>query len=418
MNVRGCLTVLFGLLLVQSFILHKTIDSLVNPSSYASSLRRGSQQTTGETTVLIDGGSCVYGATRDFGGPHLCVHPKNRSHQVRVVFDSGVDPDARIYYARDVQENRAPGCDRGPHPAKSTAINILWTEESTQIDRFLHTNLMNAFGIFLSFDPRQQPGQVFSNFGFVHLMKRIHTPVTPPSQRMSVAKKGGLVVWTASNCNAVSHRLQYLKELNKLVPVHSLGKCWNTFSPAAKTKGSFQGLTSHAADEWEMMGRTYKFWFSAENFLCDGYVTEKWWLPFAFGSVPVLYGTAVHADYAPAPDSFVDARKFSSAAALGKLLLQLDSDDAAYMRYHAWRKRDVSKLNPKFVQLQHRFAWGVDNSHEPYASMPAGGGDAWICHVAAEVLRQQHAEAQGKQRAKLLALPTCKDPKGKGIRVS
>jgi hypothetical protein len=105
------------------------------------------------------------------------VHPENRSHHVRVVFDSGDNgvPDARIYYARDVQEHRSPGCDRGPHPSKSTVLNILWTEESTQVDQFMHTDMMTAFSIYLGFDLRQKQGAIFSNFGFVHLQKRIHT---------------------------------------------------------------------------------------------------------------------------------------------------------------------------------------------------------------------------------------------------
>jgi hypothetical protein len=75
---------------------------------------------------------------------------------------------------------------------------------------------------------------------------------------MSATTKDGLIVWTASNCNAGSNRLQYLKELNKVAPVHSLGKCWSTYSPAKKTKGGFQGLSTHAEEEWEVMGRTYK----------------------------------------------------------------------------------------------------------------------------------------------------------------
>ena len=161
-----------------------------------------------------------------------------------------------------------------------------------------------------------------------------------------------------------------------------------------------------------------KFWFSAENFLCDGYVTEKWWLPYAFGSVPVLYGTDVHVEYAPAADSFIDVRKFSTAAALGKFLLQLDVDDAAYMRYHAWRKRDPSKLNPKFVQLQQRFQYGVNSAHEPHALVHDGEGDNWICHVAAEVLRQQQQEASGIGRLKLPAFPPCKDATGASIKAA
>ena len=367
------------------------------------------------TTLRINSGSCIYGKPFNFT-PALCNHPENRSRRVRIVIDSddNNDPDARIYYARDVQQTR-PDCGRGPHPTRSSTLNILWTEESTQIDQNLKTDLMNAFSIYLSFDPRPRPGYVFTNFGFDHLQRRIHKfNVTLPSDRRSVAKQGGLVVWTASNCHAFSNRLKYLQELNKVVPVHSLGKCWKTYSP------KYMSGSSDRTKQEEAMGRTYKFWFSAENYLCEGYVSEKWWMPFAYGSVPVLYGSATHIEYAPATDAFINARSFSSAAALGKFLLYLDGNDTAYMRFHAWRKRDLSDLNPKFVQLVRRHQFGRDSRHDQYAlvppaSLPPEGDDIDVrrwCNLASELLRQVDLEAGGKKRLQLAPLSSCNDPKG------
>ena len=143
-------------------------------------------------------------------------------------------------------------------------------------------------------------------------------------------------------------------------------------------------------------------------------------MPFAYGSVPVLYGSATHIEYAPATDAFINARSFSSAAALGKFLLYLDGNDTAYMRFHAWRKRDLSDLNPKFVQLVRRHQFGRDSRHDQYAlvppaSLPPEGDDIDVrrwCNLASELLRQVDLEAGGKKRLQLAPLSSCNDPKG------
>ena len=48
-------------------------------------------------------------------------------------------------------------------------------------------------------------------------------------------------------------------------------------------------------------------------------------------------GTETVADLAPHPDSYIDARDFSSAADLGRYLTHLDAHDDEYQAFHAWR---------------------------------------------------------------------------------
>ena len=46
-------------------------------------------------------------------------------------------------------------------------------------------------------------------------------------QRPRERRKDANVVWMASNCKAGNHRMQYVEELMKYIPVYSYGKCLN-----------------------------------------------------------------------------------------------------------------------------------------------------------------------------------------------
>jgi hypothetical protein len=181
------------------------------------------------------------------------------------------------------------------------------------------------------------------------------------------------------------------------------------------------------------MGSKYKFWFAAENYLCDNYMTEKFWIPLAYGSVPIVYGSPkTHSSVAPAPDSFIDVRDFDSVAALAAHLLRLDDDDDAYMRLHAWRQRPLSQLNPRFVALlnhsaPNRFKFvpkepaagaaadagtGAHGQPIPMRSTPA---EKWLCHAAAEILRRRAVGDRGGPGPPLASQAPCTDPAGAGL---
>ncbi|MEO1369126.1 MAG: glycosyltransferase family 10, partial [Acidobacteriota bacterium] len=65
-------------------------------------------------------------------------------------------------------------------------------------------------------------------------------------------------------------------------------------------------------------------------------------------------------ELAPHPDSYIDAADFDSPAELAAYLRELDRDDRAYARFHAWRRGGFSPLfathlerlrEPTFVRL-------------------------------------------------------------------
>ena len=87
----------------------------------------------------------------------------------------------------------------------------------------------------------------------------------------------------------------------------------------------------------------YKFYLAFENSIhCTDYLSEKFWRnSLRQGLVPVVSGA--HRDdvkrMAP-PNSYIHAEDFTSPKALVDYLSYLNSNDTAYLEYHAWRRND------------------------------------------------------------------------------
>ena len=62
----------------------------------------------------------------------------------------------------------------------------------------------------------------------------------------------------------------------------------------------------------EMLERDYKFYLSFENSICPDYVTEKFYNPLLFSTVPVVYGGADYEAVGAPPNSYIDVRNFKS----------------------------------------------------------------------------------------------------------
>lgn len=397
---------------------------------------------TGARHITMQWGSSIYGRWRTQTEWAFC-EPSNTSTRPLIVqlgpSAAGRLPDARIYYAHDI----GPQTAKVSRSLRAHTLNVLYTEESSEYSLWMHDpKHMRRFDMLMSFDPRPLPGHIFANFGFGTLYRAMQSPspIVHPSRRMRNAD--GLIVWIAQNCGARSRRLEYLKRLAFAgVHVHSLGRCWRTHRFVSNTLNdtgagvltAFNGLPQlgrAAESQWRMLGKRYKFWFVAENWLCDGYITEKLWVAFAFGAVPVLFGTKSHAEYAPAEDALIEARRFASPSALASHLLAVDADDAMYMRYHAWRTRPLKELNQRFVALLRRFEWGGGSRK---GSLSAHARDElryvvdeetwrretapeWACHIALEVQRKKRLRATDVEKGGALrALGPCPDVSGSGL---
>ncbi|XP_067945286.1 alpha-(1,3)-fucosyltransferase fut-1-like [Watersipora subatra] len=135
-----------------------------------------------------------------------------------------------------------------------------------------------------------------------------------------------------SNCQGTAYeRLPFMKSLANYINVEIFGGCTNN-RPCLKGDSECEAVLHHP----------YRFYLAFENSLCKDYISEKFWKTLHSDGhfVPVVVGGLSVEDYtrvAP-PDSFIHAYNFSSIKELGEYLQHLMKDDAAYNRYHEWRK--------------------------------------------------------------------------------
>ena len=78
--------------------------------------------------------------------------------------------------------------------------------------------------------------------------------------------KTELVAWMVSNCGP-QLRLNFVRELKKFIKVDVFGKCSSVFG---ESNSCPKGNTSECV-------RKYKFYLAFENWLCEDYITEKYW---------------------------------------------------------------------------------------------------------------------------------------------
>ena len=91
--------------------------------------------------------------------------------------------------------------------------------------------------------------------------------------------KSGFMGALISNCEGLySKRPRYIEELRKYVNISIFGGCGHPCPEKEKE------------DCRAMIGRKFKFYFAAENSLCQDYITEKFFLLLKYDIVLVVYG--------------------------------------------------------------------------------------------------------------------------------
>ena len=142
-------------------------------------------------------------------------------------------------------------------------------------------------------------------------------------ENFATGKSGGIIAWIVSNCETQSRRDEYVRELQKHIPVDEYGRCSNR--------------KCDNGDDCDMMiYHKYKFFIAFENSLCKGYVTEKPWKALMYNAVPIVLGHANYSDILP-KDSFIDVRNFSSPAELADYINEVDQDDRLYNSYFRYQ---------------------------------------------------------------------------------
>lgn len=160
----------------------------------------------------------------------------------------------------------------------------------------------------------------------------------PGHQRRRAADN--TVTWASNHCHSLSGREEYVKELLRHIPVEIYA------APCLKNAPEEHVKLDRDA-QWDLW-RTYKFYLAFENDRCDDYFTEKLYLAFTRGQVPIVLGGANVAEHVPGADSYIDTRDFESPKALAEYLLRLDADHEAFDAYLAWQKRPFSSYGKAF----------------------------------------------------------------------
>ena len=204
---------------------------------------------------------------------------------------------------------------RRPHAAQVWA---LWSQESiVNFSTLKDVRLLRQYDLRMTY---RLDADITIPYFQLDAFDRLQ-PLVPLAER-EVAPLSAWVSAARDRCG----RAGYLRELVDAMPVDSYGRVHQT-----RTLPSDAGTASKLATIAQ-----YRFTLAFENSLTPDYVTEKLFQPLVMGSVPVVRGAPNVAEFAPSPESYVDATAFASAEQLARHLLSID--DTTYARFHRWRE--------------------------------------------------------------------------------
>ncbi len=82
---------------------------------------------------------------------------------------------------------------------------------------------------------------------------------------------------------------------------------------------------------------SYKFYLSAEDSFCPDYITNEFYRALELDVVPIVYGGADYAQFAPL-HSYINVVDFGSPKELAEYLHLLAGNEALYSKYFDWKK--------------------------------------------------------------------------------
>jgi len=159
-----------------------------------------------------------------------------------------------------------------------------------------------------------------------------------------------------SNCaklNGIMSRMEYVEKMIEAgLRITLLGKC---FDKPVSNQEMDESLRSH------------KFYLAFENARhCRDYITEKFWdNALRKDTVPVVMGPVKEDLLQVAPlNSFIFAEDFSNPAALAEYLSYLDTHEAEYRKFFAWREEETM-TDKKMIDLIKKAHPGIEPQTRP-----------------------------------------------------
>jgi alpha-1,3-fucosyltransferase len=148
-----------------------------------------------------------------------------------------------------------------------------------------------------------------------------------------IRRKSKMIMWLVGNCFTTIRREEYVRQLSKYVDIDIFGKCT-------------QDCPSNCD---EMIRNHYKFYLAFENSWCPDYITEKFSRPLLYDAIPIVLGGADYKYFAP-PNSYINARDFSSPKDLAEYLIMLNSTEELYAAYFSWK-------NEYYLSVPDMYGW-------------------------------------------------------------
>ncbi len=139
-----------------------------------------------------------------------------------------------------------------------------------------------------------------------------------------MSRKTGEVAWIVSHCVTHSEREAYVKQLSRYITVDIYGAC----NKEAKLPCSRDWKTGCS----DFLNKTYKFYISFENSICQGYITEKLYQILPLDVIPIVRGPANYKTLVPYK-WYINIADFESPKHLADYLKLVGSDPKLYGSY-------------------------------------------------------------------------------------
>ncbi|XP_065660801.1 3-galactosyl-N-acetylglucosaminide 4-alpha-L-fucosyltransferase FUT3 isoform X3 [Hydra vulgaris] len=171
--------------------------------------------------------------------------------------------------------------------------------------------------------------------------------------------KTRMVAWTVSNCKVDARNKLALKLISYGVDIEVSGKCARKFPRRFLSKCQGRPCFTDLRD--------FKFYFAAENSLCDGYITEKYWRSgLNYDLVPIVLGGSNYSDPRLAiPGSYIDAMSFDSPKTLADYILDVSSNSTKYNSFFEWKKHWQLGGSSYFCTLCNKLRNGINFRTNP-----------------------------------------------------
>ncbi|XP_040031595.2 4-galactosyl-N-acetylglucosaminide 3-alpha-L-fucosyltransferase 9-like [Gasterosteus aculeatus] len=214
-----------------------------------------------------------------------------------------------VFHHRDIHGS-LENMPKGPRPVFQKWV---WSNMESPTNSGKITGLNELFNLTCNY---RRDSSIPVPYGYLY-------PVTSAEESFKLPAKDKLVCWIVSNWSPNMKRVQYYNELKKHVTIHAYGRAFQ------KPIGN---------EDFVKMISACKFYLSFENSFHRDYITEKFFNPLTWGSVPVVMGPPRHVYEGHAPaESFIHVDDFPSPKELAERLLYLDQNHTEYMRFFNWR---------------------------------------------------------------------------------